>query len=169
MVLSPRGKGGKAPQPPHPVALLIMLTPPRSSQNLLGQVWGAAESSFYFTSIRMSAGQEGEVSAELAPPVLTSQHPSSAKKHGNKTQPLWGHPERVWGWEMPLQCCCSAPSCLRAVLWFHPIARSYSPDIRFPCCQHQLLPLSQSQHEATNKKKSQICLSSDELSVFSPP
>lgn len=167
MVLSPRGKGGKAPQPPHPVALLT-LTPPRSSQNLLGQVWGAAER-FDFTSIRMSAGQEGEVSAELAPPVLTSQHPSSAKKHGNKTQPLRGHPERVWGWEMSWQCCCSAPSCLRAVLWCHPIARSYSPDIRFPCCQHQLLPLSQSQHEATNKKKSQICLSSDELSVFSPP
>lgn len=70
-----------APQTPRPVASQT-LTPPRSGQNLLGQVRGAAESRFYFTSIRMSAGQEGEVSAELALPALTSQHPSSKRRKG---------------------------------------------------------------------------------------
>lgn len=88
-------EGGKSPSSYHPPATVPSLSckcshlpePAKTSWNKFQEVEKGG-----FMSIRISPGQEEEVSTELALPVLTSHHPSSKcwkgcqKPLGNKIQ-----------------------------------------------------------------------------------
>lgn len=136
-------------------------------------------------SIRISPGQEGEVSTELALPVLTSQHPSSKCQKG--CQKMWKRntallqralperwtrrcPSRDTAWLLSIGSAGLSPSRLQATLWvFNCINWSYLPDIQLHCCQQQLFPLTQPHQETTKAKTKPSFLRSWPVPILNAP